>query len=63
MDHSANCANCETPLSGHFCSNCGGEAVLHASTREFLHEFIGHYVALEGKLWGSLKRLISSRAN
>jgi hypothetical protein len=30
----------------------------HASTREFLHEFIGHYVALEGKLWGSLKRLI-----
>ncbi|MYM69863.1 DUF3667 domain-containing protein [Pseudoduganella sp. FT55W] len=54
-----NCANCETPLSGHFCSNCGQEAVLHAaSTREFLHEFVGHYVALEGKLWGSLKRLI-----
>ncbi|HEX5343947.1 MAG TPA: DUF3667 domain-containing protein [Duganella sp.] len=53
------CANCDTPLSGHFCSNCGQEAVLHhASTREFLHEFIGHYVALEGKLWGSLKRLI-----
>jgi hypothetical protein len=54
-----NCANCDTPLSGHFCSNCGQEAVLHhASTREFLHEFIGHYVALEGKLWGSLARLL-----
>ncbi|MYM29816.1 DUF3667 domain-containing protein [Duganella sp. CY15W] len=54
-----NCANCETPLNGHYCSHCGQEAVLHhASTREFLHEFIGHYVALEGKLWGSLKRLI-----
>ena len=54
-----NCANCETPLSGHFCSNCGQEAVLHhASTREFLHEFIGHYVALEGKLWSSLRLLI-----
>jgi len=54
-----NCANCDTPLTGHFCSNCGQEAVLHhASTREFLHEFIGHYVALEGKLWGSLKRLM-----
>lgn len=53
------CANCEAPLGGHYCSNCGQEAVLHhASTREFLHEFIGHYVALEGKLWGSLKRLI-----
>jgi len=54
-----NCANCDTPLNGHFCSHCGQEAVLHAaSVREFLHEFIGHYVALEGKLWGSLKRLI-----
>jgi hypothetical protein len=55
----SNCANCEAPLSGHYCANCGQEAVLHqASTREFLHEFIGHYVALEGKLWGSLRRLI-----
>ncbi|NYE63138.1 hypothetical protein FHW58_004366 [Duganella sp. 1224] len=54
-----NCANCDTPLGGHYCSNCGQEAVLHhASTREFLHEFIGHYVALEGKLWGSLARLL-----
>lgn len=55
----ANCANCEAPLGGHFCANCGQEAVLHhASTREFLHEFVGHYVALEGKLWGSLARLL-----
>lgn len=28
------------------------------STREFLHEFIGHYVALEGKLWKSLWLLL-----
>ncbi|WP_229412205.1 MULTISPECIES: DUF3667 domain-containing protein [Massilia] len=28
------------------------------STREFLHEFIGHYVALEGKLWKSLLLLL-----
>jgi hypothetical protein len=55
----ANCPNCETPTSGNFCSNCGQETVLHhASTREFLHEFVGHYVALEGKLWGSLTRLL-----
>jgi hypothetical protein len=33
--------------------------VLHPpSTREFLHEFIGHYVALEGKLWKSLCLLL-----
>jgi hypothetical protein len=58
-ENCANCANCDKPLGGHYCSNCGQEAVLHhASTREFLHEFVGHYVALEGKLWGSLVRLL-----
>lgn len=55
----AACPNCEAPLGGNFCANCGQEAILHhASTREFLHEFIGHYIALEGKLWGSLSRLV-----
>jgi len=59
MSTAENCPNCEAPLGGHFCANCGQEAILHhASTREFLHEFIGHYVALEGKLWGSLTRLL-----
>lgn len=53
------CANCDAVLTGAFCANCGQEAHLHhASTREFLHEFIGHYVALEGKLWGSMSRLL-----
>jgi hypothetical protein len=33
--------------------------VLHPpSTREFLHEFIGHYVALEGKLLQTMKLLL-----
>lgn len=55
----ARCPNCEAPLGGAFCANCGQEAHLHAaSTREFLHEFIGHYVAVEGKLWGTLSRLL-----
>ncbi len=56
---SANCPNCEAVVSGHYCSNCGQEAILHhASTREFLHEFVGHYVALEGRLWGTVMRLL-----
>jgi hypothetical protein len=54
-----NCPNCEAVLTGHFCANCGQEAFLHhASTREFLHEFVGHYVALEGKLLGTVMRLL-----
>jgi hypothetical protein len=61
LDHSVatECANCGAAVSGHFCHQCGQETVLHvASTREFVHEFIGHYVALEGKLWKSLKLLL-----
>lgn len=53
------CPNCEAVLTGAFCASCGQEAHLHhASTREFLHEFIGHYVAVEGKLWGTMSRLL-----
>jgi hypothetical protein len=61
LDHpvATECANCGAAVSGNFCHECGQETVLHvASTREFMHEFIGHYVALEGKLWKSLKLLL-----
>lgn len=61
LDHHAatECPNCDAAVSGNYCHECGQETVLHpASTREFLHEFIGHYVALEGKLWKSLWLLL-----
>lgn len=54
----ANCRNCGTPLgapAGSYCPHCGQETSLHPpSAAEFLHEFVGHYVALEGKLWRTL---------
>jgi hypothetical protein len=54
-----NCPNCGTKLSGNFCQGCGQAARLHVpSAREFLHEFIAHYVALEGKLWKSVALLL-----
>jgi len=53
------CPNCATSLSGNFCQECGQAAILHVpSAREFLHEFVAHYVALEGKLWQSVKLLL-----
>jgi hypothetical protein len=53
------CPNCGAAVSGNFCHACGQETVLHPpSTREFVHEFIGHYVALEGRLWKSLGLLL-----
>ena len=46
-------------MPGNFCQGCGQAAHLHVpSAREFLHEFIAHYVALEGKLWKSMALLI-----
>lgn len=53
------CRNCGTAVNANYCPNCGQETVLHVpSAGEFLHEFVGHYVALEGKLWKSLGYLL-----
>lgn len=53
------CYNCQATVSGKFCAQCGQQAHLHvASVHEFLHHFIGHYVAAEGKLWPTLKALL-----
>ncbi len=52
---SINCRNCNSPASGKFCPQCGQDTALHPpSVSEFIHEFIGHYVAFEGKLWKTL---------
>jgi hypothetical protein len=53
------CHNCESPVQGNYCSHCGQETRLHMpSFMEFAHEFVGHYVALEGRLWGTFTRLL-----
>ena len=54
------CRNCGTPAPLKFCPECGQETTLHPPTLgEFLHEFVGHYVALEGTLWQTLKLLLT----
>lgn len=58
-DRASQCANCGAAASGNFCPACGQETTLHLpSASEFLHEFVGHYVALEGKLWKTLGLLL-----
>lgn len=55
----SHCANCGAAVSHNYCAMCGQETRLHVpSASEFVHEFIGHYVALEGKLWRTLKLLV-----
>lgn len=57
--HPDTCKNCGTATPGNYCQQCGQPAHVHVpSAREFLHEFLGHYVALEGKLWKSLALLL-----
>jgi Protein of unknown function (DUF3667) len=57
------CRNCDASLvvqpAPKFCPACGQETTLHPPTLfEFLHEFVGHYVALEGALWRTLGLLL-----
>lgn len=59
----ASCPNCGAALEleppPDWCSRCGQETRLHPPTLwEFVHEFIGHYVALDGALWRTLKALV-----
>ena len=52
--------NYGTPAPLKFCPECGQETTLHPPTLgEFLHEFVGHYVALEGQLWRTLGLLLA----
>lgn len=58
-DQASNCGNCGAAVSYHYCAVCGQETTLHVpSAREFIHEFVGHYVALEGRLWKTLAFLL-----
>jgi hypothetical protein len=53
------CHNCGAAVSYHYCALCGQETTLHVpSAGEFIHEFVGHYVALEGRLWKTLAYLL-----
>lgn len=53
------CRNCGAQAPLKFCPECGQETSLHPpSLGEFLHEFVGHYVAMEGALWRTLGLLL-----
>lgn len=53
------CHNCGAAVSYHYCALCGQETTLHVpSAGEFIHEFVGHYIALEGRLWKTLLFLL-----
>jgi hypothetical protein len=59
-EQTSHCLNCGAAVSYHYCALCGQETKLHVpSAGEFIHEFVGHYIALEGKLWITVLKLLS----
>jgi hypothetical protein len=59
-EETSHCLNCGAAVSYHYCALCGQETKLHvASAAEFIHEFVGHYIALEGKLWVTVLKLLT----
>jgi hypothetical protein len=58
-EEASHCHNCGAAVNYHYCALCGQETKLHVpSAGEFIHEFIAHYVALEGRLWKTLANLL-----
>lgn len=55
----AQCPNCQAQVHGPYCAQCGQAVEIETpSLWEFAHEYLHHYVALEGKLWRTLKLLL-----
>jgi hypothetical protein len=48
------CANCGTPLIGHYCHECGQQAHLHNKLSHLLHEFVEGVAHFDGRLWRTL---------
>src|SRR5262249_31656393 len=56
----AHCANCQTPLVGPYCSNCGQRHEPHVhSMREFASETLEGVTHADSRLWRTLWLLIS----
>ena len=52
------CANCDAPLSGNFCANCGQQAHVHRSLLHVGEEFLHGITHFDGKAWKTLPKLL-----
>jgi hypothetical protein len=53
------CPNCSHPVSCPYCSQCGQKVIIETPTLwEFVHEYLHHYVALDGSLTRTLWMLV-----
>ncbi|KPF71443.1 hypothetical protein IP88_10890 [alpha proteobacterium AAP81b] len=52
------CANCDAPVDGHFCANCGQAAHVHRSLIHVGEEFLHGITHFDGKTWQTLPMLL-----
>ncbi len=52
------CANCDTPLRGRFCANCGQSAHIHRTVGHLLEEFTHGLLHVDTKAWRTLPKLV-----
>jgi hypothetical protein len=52
------CANCDTHLTGNFCTNCGQRAHVHRSLLHVGEEFLHGITHFDGKAWTTLPMLL-----
>lgn len=55
--HGGNCLNCDAPLSGSYCAECGQSAHLHRSFGAVWHELMHGVLHMDGKIWRTLPEL------
>jgi hypothetical protein len=55
----ANCANCQTPLTGSFCHACGQRAHVHRSLLHLGEEFLHGLLHFDAKAWRTLPLLVA----
>ncbi len=55
--HDSACLNCETPLVGSHCHNCGQVAHVHKTLGAFFHDLLHGVFHFEGKTWRTLPLL------
>ena len=55
-----NCKNCDSPLAGNFCANCGQKSEMHRITfKHFLHEFFHAFTHTDKGILLLMKELLT----
>ncbi|GAB5483318.1 MAG: DUF3667 domain-containing protein [Parasphingorhabdus sp.] len=56
--NSGKCLNCEAPVTGNYCNNCGQPLHIHRSIGAFWHDILHGVLHFEGKFWRTLPLLV-----